>query len=243
MEKRIDDTIHEIINEMIKSDSFGEYDIEGIILTGSYISDNRHKKSDIDIFIVINEKLAFIRHNVFRVKDKIVQVRVCSYDKFKSDCELYENKRPAAYACKVLFDKNGICQKAIDNSKKYLVMGPKKLSNKEVTKLVNTIKNELETAEGLIDSNNIVAATILINQLVMMLVEYYNDKYGYWMSNSNYLFTELKEHNIKLGYLAENIILENNIDTKFNDLKYLCETKIPDWKNVPGEYTYDEYYG
>ena len=77
----------------------------------------------------------------------------------------------------------------------------------------------------------------------MMLVEYYNDKYGYWMSNSNYLFTELKEHNIKLGYLAENIILENNIDTKFNDLKYLCETIIPDWKNVPGEYTYDEYYG
>lgn len=225
------------------SDKFCEYEIVGIILTGSYISENRHKKSDIDIFIVVNEKLAFVRHNVFRTKGKIVQVRICSYDKFEYDCELYENKRPAAYACKVLFDKNGLCQKAIDNSKKYLDMGPKKMSYQEVLKLVNTLKNELETVEGLIDSNNIVAATILINQLVIMTIEYYNNKYGYWMSNSNYLFRELKEHNIELGQLAEKIILENKIDAKFNALKCLCEKTIPGWEKVSGEYVYDEYYG
>lgn len=233
--------IKKAVDKIINSDSLLGYTIVGVILTGSYAHGDIHKKSDIDIYVVVSDNISFIRHVIYHVDKKLVQVRICSYEYFRCECEKYDNKRPASYACKILLDKEEMCKSAINCSKKYLDWGPKKLSVQEEKKLASTIKNEIETIEGLLDLGNYVSANILIDNLVIMNIEYYNNEHNYWMSNYNYLFKEFCEHDEKIGALVSQIILTKNVSEKFEKLKYLCALVIKEWDYISGDYVYDEY--
>lgn len=234
--------LQEITNELLENEFYKKLNIEGIVLTGSYVHGNTHEKSDIDMFVVVFEELPYIRHIVFWKNGKLVQLRLCSYSKFLKECLVYDRKRPAFDACKILFDKNGRCESAIKQSEKYSYLGPKKIDMKEQQKLICTIKNEIRTLEGLIQSENILAAFLLINELVYMNIEYYNNQHGYWMSNNNYLFTELKLHNKEIYLLAEDIITNDNVSIKFKKLKKMCSMIINDFEMITGEYVYDECF-
>lgn len=233
--------LDQICNELLEGKHISNLQIEGLILTGSFVHGKVHKYSDIDLFVVVGDELGYIRHIVLHKEMFLIQLRVCSYTKFRKECLVYDRKRPAFFACKVLYDKNGICGNAIEQSKEYLNLGPKKLGMIEKTKLASTIKNEINTVKGLILSDNILAANLLINELVSMNVEYYNNSMGYWMTNNNYLFTELKEHNLDIYLLVSNIISNNDIEVKFSDLIKLCKTVIENFDEITGEYSYEEY--
>lgn len=238
---KIEKILNEICNELLDGKYISNLQLEGLILTGSFVHGKIHKYSDIDLFVVVSDKLRYIRHIVLHKEKFLIQLRVCSYTKFRKECLVYDRKRPAFFACKVLYDKNGICGKAIEQSREYLNLGPKKMGMTEQSKLVNTIKNEINTVKGLILSDNVLAANLLINELVTMNVEYYNNSMGYWMTNNNYLFTELKEHNLDMYLLVSDIISNNDIETKYSDLIKLCKMVIENFDKIAGEYSYDEY--
>lgn len=236
----INNTLQEVVNE-IKNGKFTKgYKVIGAVLTGSFVHGIVHKYSDIDIFVVVLDEMDNLRHIVFKKNGILVQIRVCSIDKFEKDCLIHDRKRPAFYACKVLFEVNAKCSTAIHNSKKYMELGPFKMSEAEKKKLVCTLKNELCTVNGLIDSNKCVAAVLLINELVHMFIEWYNDTFSYWMSNNNYLFGELQIHDEKVYKEVEQIILNNDAEDKLSRFERLCNTVIDGFDKITGEYIYDE---
>lgn len=232
--------VHGICEEVLKNKNINEFTIESIILTGSMVHCKCHKKSDVDLFVVVEENLEFIRHVSFKKGERLIQVRVCSFNKFLKDCMTHERRRPAAYACKILYERGGRCRKAIEDSEIFLKKGPKKISEKELVKMTHIIKNELSTIRGLIHSNKVIPATLLINQVIMMIIDYYNGVNGYWISNNNYLFDELKEHNSEMFFQIKNIILSNDLKKKSNDLQILCSMAIENFDNISGEYIYEE---
>ena len=100
----------------------------------------------------------------------------------------HDRKRPAIYACKLLYDVNGQCSEYLNYSKKYLDEGPERLTAQEKQILLTKIKTEIYTAEGLIAAGNELSALLLANEMVQLVINYYNDANHYWMTNNNYLF-------------------------------------------------------
>lgn len=237
----INGVIKGVCNDLLEGKRIEGFLIEAIILTGSFVHKQIHDKSDIDIFVVVENKIEYIRHIAYYKGEKLIQLRICSYDKFVENCLSYERKRPAAYACRVLYDRNGQCMKAIDESKRFLEWGPKIMEPQLQEKLKNTIKNEMSTLDGLIFAENYLSALLLINDLICMNIDYYNNKNGYWMTNSNYLFSELKNHNEEIYSLVKSIILDSDIDMKVRNLNELCHLVIEDYEELTGEYVYDEF--
>lgn len=236
----MDKKIENICKIILESKKFQKYLIEGIVLTGSALHGNTHNKSDIDIYLVVNDSTTCIRHQVFYQDNVLIQVRIYSYDRFVSDCKVHERKRPAYSACKVIYDKAGKCEKAINYSKKFCELGPIKLKKEERNKLMATIKNEVDTLEGLIESGKVIAAHLLINELVHMNIEYYNDKNNIWMTNNNYLYDELKENNKEMWLQINEMFSCIDIRKKFVLVKKLCNYTIDDFDKISGEYIYDE---
>lgn len=238
--ENVDELIKDICNDLLAGKRMEGLSVEAIILTGSFVHGQIHERSDIDIFVVVKEKMEYIRHITFYKKQKLIQLRVCPCNKFIENCLNYERKRPAAYACKVLYDNSGQCTKAITESRQFLELGPKKMEPQLHEKLKHTIKNEMSTLEGLIYSKNYLSAFLLINELVCMNIDYYNNKNNYWMTNNNYLFSELKCHNEEIYSLAKNIIFDSDIDMKVSNLNELCNLVIENYEELSGEYVYDE---
>lgn len=236
----INNIIEEICNDLLAGKIVEGLAVEAIILTGSFVHGEIHEQSDVDIFVVVQKNIEYIRHIAFYRKQKLIQLRVCPYNIFVDNCLRHERKRPAAYACKVLHDNSGKCTKAIAESKKFLDVGPKKMGLQLQEKLKNTIKNEMKTLEGLIASKKYLSAYFLINDLICMNIDYYNNINGYWMTNNNYLFSELKDHNTEIYYLVNGIIFDNEINAKVKNLKKLCNLVIKNYDELTGEYVYDE---
>lgn len=229
-----------ICEKLLNDERFIKYSIEGIVLTGSYLHGKTHCKSDIDIYLVVNDIMSYIRNYVFYLNNTLVQIRVCSYDKFVKDCKVHERKRPAYIACKVIYDLRGNCEKAINYSKKYCELGPLKLKKTEIIKLKSTIKNEMDTLAGLIDSGKTITAHLLINELIHMNVEFYNNENNIWMSNNNYLYDELKINNKEMWLLINEIFSNADINKKYKLLSKLCSSTINDFEKISGEYIFDE---
>ena len=238
--ENINKLIKEICNDLLAGKRIEGLVVEAIILTGSFVHKQIHEQSDIDIFVVVQDNMEYIRHIVYYKEKKLIQLRVCPYDKFVEKCLSYERKRPAAYACKVLYDSSGQCTKVIAESRRFLEWGPKIMEPQLQEKLKNTIKNEMSTLEGLISAENYLSALLLIDDLICMNIDYYNNKNGYWMTNNNYLFSELKNHNEGIYSLAKSIILDSDIDMKVRNLKELCNLVIENYEELTGEYVYDE---
>lgn len=234
-------TINKIKDEILEQ-KITNKKIIGILLTGSFAKGTYHNKSDIDIFIIVDEKMDVIEHKCINYMKFITHYRICSLEKYKYDCEKHERTRPAIYSCKILMDTDGICKKYLEKSKIFLKLGPKKLDEREEHYLLANIKNEISTISGLISSENFMAATLLINEVIRMIISYYNNLNGYWMENDNYLFSELKKNNIELGNIVENIILSNNVNIKFSLLKCICKIVIPNIEEISGEYFQIEKY-
>lgn len=232
--------IKEVCNDLLAGKKIEGFSVEAIILTGSYVHRQIHEQSDIDIFVVVQDKMEYIRHISYYKEQKLIQLRICPYNTFAENCLRYERKRPAAYACKVLYDITGQCTKAIGESRQFLDQGPKIMEPQLQEKLKNTIKNEMSTLEGLISAKNYLSAFLLINDLICMNIDYYNNKNGYWMTNNNYLFSELKNHNEGVYSLVKSIILDSDIDMKVRKLKELCNLVIENYEDITGEYVYDE---
>lgn len=229
-----------LCEKLLNDERFKKYSIEGIVLTGSYLHGKTHHKSDIDIFLVVNEIMSCIRNYVFYFNNILVQIRVCSYDKFVKDCKIHERKRPAYIACKVIYDLRGNCEKAINYSKKYYELGPLKLEETEIIKLKSTIKNEIDTLAGLIESGKKITAHLLINELIHMNIEFYNNENNIWMSNNNYLYDELKINNKEMWLLINEIFSTVDIHKKYRLLKKLCSNTINGFEKISGEYIFDE---
>lgn len=238
--EKVNNIIEEICNDLLNGKIINELTIEAIILTGSFVYGQVHEYSDIDIFVVVLEKLNYIRHISFYKQQKLIQLRICSYEKFVTDCMIHERKRPAAFSCKVLYDKNGRCTESITSSKQFLDLGPAKMNLQQKERLKNTIKNEMNTLMGLISSEKYISAVLLVNELLGMNIDYYNNENGHWMSNNNYLYDELQKHNEEIYIIVENIILENDLQEKVKNLLKLCNLVIEDYEILRGEYIYDE---
>lgn len=236
-EKKI---IEEVCKDILNGEKIDGLTVEAIVLTGSFVHGNIHEQSDIDIFVVVQEKLGYIRHIAFYKETRLIQLRICSCDEFINNCKRYERKRPAAYACKVLYDNSGLSTNVIEASRQFLDLGPRQMDHQQQEVLSNTIKNEMDTLKGLVISGNYLSAFYLIHDIIYMNIDYYNNKNSYWMANNNYLFSELKKHNEEMYLLIEHIILENNIDIKIENLKKLCKLSIEDYDELKGEYIYDE---
>ena len=114
------------------------------------------------------------------------------------------------------------------------------MKKEERNKLMATIKNEVDTLEGLIESGKVIAAHLLINELVHMNIEYYNDKNNIWMTNNNYLYDELKENNKEMWLQINEMFSCIDIRKKFVLVKKLCNYTIDDFDKISGEYIYDE---
>lgn len=214
-------------------------ELVGILLTGSFAQGKSHPNSDIDIHVIIASNISFVKHICQVYENRIVQIQIYSLLKFKNDCMKHDRKRPAIYACKLLYDVNGQCSEYLNHSKKYLDEGPERLTAQEKQILLTKIKTEIYTAEGLIAAGNELSALLLANEMVQLVINYYNDANHYWMTNNNYLFNEFKEHNEELGMLAEKIIFCVVPKLKISMLKDFCRKCIPDFDKINIEYCYE----
>lgn len=231
-----------ICNQILFSSKVTENKIVGIVLTGSYAMAVEHAKSDIDIFVVIESAIKIVKYIGYMVDGALVQIRVIPFEKFASDCLIHERKRPAAYACKVIYDTNGMCEKYCKASQKYLGMGPLKMSDKESNYLYLIIENEIRSAEGLYENKKLSPAILTANHALRMMIDYYNNKNNYWDSNDNYLFGELQKNNLILGNLADDIVLCNQWNQKICMLKQFWSAVKGDERNCIAEYIYEEKY-
>ena len=234
--------IDKVSNKILNGEVIVHDKVIGIILTGSIVHGVRHPNSDLDLHIIVESKEKIIQNICFVCDNTIVQLKVYSFEKFKADCLVHERKRPAAYACKIQYDPTGQCGEYIKRSQEYLLSGPRKLTDQEKSILITTLKTEILAIEGLLAVEKNVSATLIMNDLVRMAINYYNDENSYWISNDNYLYNELEEHDVLLGELAEKTILCCDANKKLDLLKELCHRSIKNFKDKKIGYNYEEQY-
>lgn len=236
-------TIIEQLCEQIKKREISYAgDLVGIILTGSFAREVNHPNSDIDLHIIVKSSDKLIQYICKVIDNTVVQLQIYSFEKFQQDCLRHERRRPAIYACRVKYDPYNICKECLEMSQEFLDKGPIEMTASEKQILLTKIKTEVLTAAGLIKVNNYVAASLIIDETLQLAINYYNDAHHYWMTNNNYLFNELKKHNVELGNMADEIILCKDVSLKINMLQSFCRKCIPDFDNIGISYSYEERY-
>ena len=242
MKESNSDLIDKICDMVVSGDIVVFGKVLGVVLTGSTVHGVRHPNSDIDLHIIVDSEKNIIQYFCCEIDNIIVQMKIYPFTKYKADCMVHERRRPAAYACKILYDPTRKCNEYLELSREFLFKGPQKMTSQEKAVLLTTLKSEIMTAEGLLAVGKIVSATLIMNDLVRMVVSYYNDENNYWISNDNYLFSELKEHNLSIGELAEKVILCSDINLKLILLKELCHKAIQSFDDIQIGYSYEEKY-
>jgi predicted nucleotidyltransferase len=111
--------------------------VEGMLLTGSYVTGYYTKNSDIDIYIILSDEINWRERGNLIINGTLIEYfanpvrQIRSY--FKKEFEKHEKITARMFVIgKIIFDKNGIVTKLKKEAEKWLKKPFKKLSKVEI---------------------------------------------------------------------------------------------------------------
>ncbi|WP_240837696.1 nucleotidyltransferase domain-containing protein [Acidaminobacter sp. JC074] len=203
-----------IVLENLCDDLKSKKNVIGIILFGSLAKGNSHGYSDIDLFVIGHGE----KHRTQSYFHDGIQIQIIwrSPEIFKDKVVKRTRTYPVSNTCKILYDKTGEIEEAIDQAKNNLTLGPLSLSDHDKLFKHADFSIEYYTIKGCIENGELATAVYIINEQVMLGIDLYYDKNNYYLVSPKHLISDLKTKNEALSSLAESIILESSLNEKMS---------------------------
>lgn len=208
---------HERVINIVCEELKARKDVMGIILFGSLATGDFHKYSDVDLYVVVNQKTDKV--SCFVKEGITVQIQWRGLIDFKEKIMKQTRNKPVSLTGKILYDPSGIIEKHLKKSAEFLEnKGPKPMSEEEKLMVQISLSGDIKTVKGLLEKGNQAGAVLLMNDLLLQALDVFYDHRGWWNPGKKRVIGDLKKRDYTLGCTAEKVILSNSLDERLKSL-------------------------
>ncbi|QGQ99580.1 hypothetical protein EHS13_34320 [Paenibacillus psychroresistens] len=205
-----------VLNEFLDKEKNEEIVI-GIFVSGSYVLDDLHANSDLDVFMVTTDTYIQIAANVIEG----IELECCYKPLKQYYYDLNITRNPVdiqRYAIgEILYDPMGEVQPVIARANEIYIQGPNNKINDSDLYHLSDLFLDLE------DRINSAYGRVLLVKAFEQLIKVYFKKENLWECKISQCIAKLKAHHAEVGQLAEDLLMEQKLNNQYQKLLLLKE--------------------